>query len=154
EQHVADPTSGAGQRSVEVQPHDVEHDAPREAVAVAVQTRRGQTEHDVVRLHIRAIHDALALDDADGESGQIVLAARVQIRQLRGLAADQRASRAPAALGDAAHERFYAVGVQARHPDVIQEVKRLCAVDQQIVDSHGDEVDPDRVMPIGEEGDL
>jgi hypothetical protein len=38
--------------------------------------------------------------------------------------------------------------------EVVEEVQGLGAVDEEVVDPHGDQVDADRVVPIGREGDL
>src|SRR5207237_4342744 len=92
--------------------------------------------------------------DAHGEAGQIVLARGVEVGELGRLAADQRAAGPLAALDDAGHDRLHPRGVEPRDPDVVEEVEGGGAVDQEIVHAHGHEVDPDRVVPVGEEGDL
>ena len=119
-----------------------------------MKTGRGQAEHHVAGLDGRAVHDAVPLDDADGEAREVVLARRVEIGQFRRLPADERATRAPAAVGHAAHDRLDARGVELADADVVQEIQRLRAVDEQVVDAHGNEVDADRVVPVGEERDL
>ena len=63
--------------------------------------RRGEAEHDVaLGDQVAARQDAAALDGTDGEAGEIEVAAAVEARHLRGLAADQRAAGQPAALAD------------------------------------------------------
>ena len=59
-----------------------------------------------------------------------------------------------AAYDRALYQALDAHGVEPRDPDVVEEVEGRGAVDQEIVHAHGHEVDPDRVVPVGEEGDL
>ena len=82
---------------------------------------------------------------------QVVLARGVEVRQLGDLAADQRAAglAAPAAIPRTT------VSTRRGHagdPDVVQEHERLGAVDQEVVDAHRDQVDPDGVVLVREEG--
>ena len=85
-------------------------DAAHEAVAVAVAAGRGEAEDRVALADRGAVDQPVALDHADAEADQLDLALRVDARHRRGLAAEQRAARAPAALGD----RRAAPGARAR----------------------------------------
>ena len=60
-----------------------------------------------------ARQDLVALDDADAEAGQVVVAVGVHARHLGGLAADQRAAGLPAALGDARRRRSAAASTSS-----------------------------------------
>ena len=71
-----------------------------------------------------------------------------------GLAADQRAAGLPAALGDAADDRRALVGVELAGGEIVEEEQRLGALHDEVVDAHGDEVDADRVVLAGLDGDL
>ena len=55
-----------------------------------------------------------ALDRADAEAGEIVIALGIHARHLRRLAADQRAAGLPAALGDDGDHPFGDAGVELR----------------------------------------
>src|SRR4051812_29346023 len=67
-----------------------------EREAVRVQPTRWHPDDDVARLAARAVDDAVAIDDADASAGKVELIRSVDARELRGLAADQRAARFPA----------------------------------------------------------
>jgi hypothetical protein len=89
----------------------------------------------------------------DPEPGEVELVGGEQPRVLGGLAPDQGAAGLHAALGDAAHEGGDPVGVELADGDVVVEEQRLGAGDDEVVDDHRDEVDPDRVEhpePAGE----
>ncbi len=154
EQLVGDRPTGSRQERVHPELHHVEDDPAHERVAVRVEPRRGEAEHDVARADPRAVHDPRALDDADGEARQVVLTGGVQVGELRGLAADEGAAREPAAGDDALHDRLDARRVKTRGADVVEEIEGLGAVDEDVVDAHGDEIDADRVVAVGEERDL
>ena len=69
----------------------------------------------------------LALDDADGEAGQVVLAVGVHAGQLGGLAADERAAGLLAAVGDALDHRLADGDVELARGEVVEEEERLGA---------------------------
>jgi hypothetical protein len=70
------------------------------------------------------------------------------------LAADQGAARLAAALGDAADDRLDLPGIETPDRDVVEEVERLGARHQDVVDAHRDQVDPDGVVTAREARDL
>ena len=88
---------------------DVEHDFPREAVAVGMQARRGDADDRVARLDRAAVDDVPLLDHAHAKAGQIVIAGGVEVGQDRGFAAQQRAIALNAAVGDAFDDLLQAV---------------------------------------------
>ena len=94
------PPSAAGRASSGSAEH-LEHDLARERVAVRVQARRRQPDHDVAGGEVARAAGSRALDDADAEPGEVVVAAVIEAGQLGGLAADERAAGLAAALGDA-----------------------------------------------------
>ena len=105
-----------------------------------------QADDDVAGATFAAVDDALALDDADAEAGEVVVAAVVDAGQLGGLAADQRAAGLPAALGDAGDHARGDVDVERAGREVVEEEQRLGAGDEHVVDAHRDEIDADRVV--------
>ena len=62
---------------------------------------RGKANDGISHLHLRPIDNGCLLDDADAETGEIVVVAVVDARHLGGLAADERGTRLAAAFGDA-----------------------------------------------------
>ena len=145
--------SARGRRRVpgEARPLD---DAADQRKAVGVQARRGEAQHDVSLGDVGRRKQPAALDRADGEAGEIVVAAGVHARHLRGLAADQGAAGLPAALGDAGDDRRALIGIEPAGGEIVEEEQRLGALHDEVVDAHGDEVDADRVVPAGFDGDL
>ncbi len=115
---------------------------------------RGQAEDDVAGRDAAAVDDGVALDRAHGEARQIVVAARIHAGHLGGLAADQRAARLAAALGDAGDDGAPRLDVEPAGGEIVEEEQGLGALDDQIVDAHGDEVDADGIVAVEGDGDL
>ncbi len=130
----------------------VEQRGPGERVAVAAQTGTREADDAVAGAHVARQHLA-ALDDADREADEIELARLHHAGVLRHLAAEQRAARAPAALGHARDHLLDLFGDELADRDVVEEEQRLGALRRDVVDRHRDAVDPDRVAPVGEPRD-
>src|SRR4029078_13302246 len=97
--------------------------------------------------NLRAGKYAVALNCADAEAGEIIVARRIHSRHLGSLAADQRAAGAAAALGDRGDDRGRALVVEIPGGVIIKEKQRLGALYNEIVGAHRDEVDANPVMP-------
>ena len=96
-----------------------------------------------------------ALDGADGEAGEIVVAVGIHAGHLGGLAADQRAAGLAAALGDAGDDRASPRrDLELAGGEIVEEEQRLGALHDEVVDAHGDEVDADRVVLAGVDREL
>ena len=95
-----------------------------------------------------------AVDGADDEAGDVVVAERVHARHLRSLAADQRAAGIAARLGDALDELGEVLGHELAGGVVVEEEERLGAAAQDVVDAVVDEVDADAAMAAGGDRDL
>ena len=100
EELVGDGPAQLGDERVGRQPGVVEGDLAGQAVAVGVQARAGQADDLVARADLLAVEDLLALDHADAEAGQVVLARLVELGQDRRLAAEQGALGLDAAVAD------------------------------------------------------
>ncbi len=105
-------------------------------------------------LNVLAGQDLGLFHGADGKAGQVVLAIGVHAGHFGGFAADQRAARQLAALGNAAHHGSGRVHVQLAAGKVIQEEQRLGALHQHVVDAHGHQVDAHGVVHIPLESQL
>ncbi len=101
-----------------------------------------------------AVEDLLALDHAEAEAGQVVLARMVEVGQDRRLAAEQGAFGLDAAVADPLHDLLGQGGVVAAHRDVVEEQERLGPGAEAVVDRHRDQVDADGRVPAGGEGEL
>ena len=119
-----------------------------------MDARRRQADQHVADLDVGARQHLAALDRADGEAREIVVAAAVHARHLGGLAADQRAAGLVAALGDAGDDLARDGDVELAGRIVVEEEQRLGALHDQVVDAHRDEIDADRRVAAGLDGDL
>ena len=115
---------------------------------------RGEAEDDVARREIAARQDPVALDRADGEAGEVVVALAVEARHLRGLAADQRGAGHAAALRDPLDDARRRLHVERGGGEIVEEEERLGALHDEVVDAHRDEVDADRAVLAAIDGDL
>jgi hypothetical protein len=114
----------------------------------------GQAEDDVAGREIRARQQRPALGCADREAREIVILLGIHAGHLGGLAADQRAARLPAAIGDAAHDLDADLRVELAGGVVVEEEQGLGALHDQVVDAHRDEVDADGRMQAALDRDL
>ena len=119
-----------------------------------MEARRGQTQQHV------AGHDGLAVDKGGffhhphAETGQIVLARLVETGQLCGLAADERAARLLAAIGDAGNDLLSHAHLEMARSEVVEEEQRLGPAHHQVVHTHGHQIDADRVVFAHEKSQL
>ena len=139
---VAELLDVAGQRH----PADLEQHVPGEGVAVGVQAGRGHGHEDVAGADPLGPQQCVGVDDPDARGRQVVAAVLHQAGVLGGLPAQQRAAGLPAALGDPRDDRGDLVGHHLADGDVVLQEQRLGAADDQVVDDHRDEVEPDRVV--------
>src|SRR5213594_1286163 len=123
-------------------------------IAVAVQSRGRQADHDVARLDTAPVNEPLPLDHPDRKAGQIVLAFRIESRHLGGPRPVQRATGLAAAFDAPGDDRFGLSHRQLPDRHVIQKEERLGSTDRHVVDAHRDQIDADRVMASHQGGDL
>ena len=90
-----------------------------------MQAAGGEAEDDVARGDVGAGEQPVALDRADGEAGEIVVALGIEPGHLRRLAADQRATGLPAALGDAGDDGPAVLDLQPPRREIVEEEQRL-----------------------------
>ena len=127
----------------------LEQELARERVAVGVQAVGRQADQHVADLDRLAGDDLGAVDAADDEAGQVVLAVGVEAGHLRRLAADQRAAVGAAGFGQAAHHRLHRLGVllaQLAGREVVEEEQRRRALHRDVVHAVVDQVRADRVV--------
>src|SRR6185503_5214235 len=97
------------------------HDLADQGKTVRMRAARSEAEKRVAGLDRAAVDDALALDHADGEAGEVVLVLRKGIRMLGGLAADEGAARSLAAARDSLHHLGGDAQVEALADVVVEE---------------------------------
>src|SRR5215470_527508 len=122
--------------------------------AVGVQSAGRQPEHAVARANLGPGDQAAPLDHTHREAREVVLARSIERAHLGRLPAHECAARLLASLRHAPHDGLDAIRLHAMHGEVVEEVERLRPVDEQVVDSHRDEVDTHRVVAVGGEGDM
>ena len=119
-----------------------------------MKTRRGEPEHRVASGNVGPRQQRAALGRSDRETAKVVIAVLVEAGHFRGLAANERTARLPAALGDPCDDSGGRVRIELAAGEVVQEEQRLGALHHQIVDRHRHEVDADAVMDAGLDRDL
>ena len=125
-----------------------------EAEAVAVDAGGVDADEDVALLDQLRAPELVALGDADGEAGHVEVAVRELPRVLGGLAAEQDALGAHAALVDAGDDVGDLLGHDLADDEVVEEEERHGAAGGDVVDAHRDEVDADGVEPAHAARDL
>ena len=119
-----------------------------------MQAGGGEAEQHVAFDDVVGGQQLAAFGRADREAREVVVVAVIHAGHLRGLAADQRAAGLAAAFGDAADDRRALVRIELAGREIVEEEQRLGALHDDVVDAHGDEIDADRVVLAGIDGDL
>ena len=118
-----------------------------------MKSARCDSDQHVAGAHARRLGNSCALDDADGEAGEVVLAGLVQSAELRGLAADQAHAGLIASAGDALDDIERDFLFEFAGADVIEKEHWTRRVADDVVDAHRDAVDADGVVTAGLKGD-
>ena len=119
-----------------------------QAEAVGVHTTGCQTQHHVAGFYIGTGQNFGLFDRADGKTGQVVFTGGVHAGHFGSFAANQGAAREFTTLGDAANDRRSGVYVEFAAGEVVQEEQGLGTLHQNIIDTHGHQVDTHGVVHI------
>jgi hypothetical protein len=92
------------------------------------------------------VDGAFEFDDTDGEAGDVEITRRVDVGHLGGFAAQERAPGDLAAAGDAFDHLRCLLGDDFAQAEVIEKDKRLSALNDEVVDVHGDAINADGVV--------
>ena len=125
-----------------------------EAEAVAVDAGGVDADEDVALLDQLRAPELVALGDADGEAGHVEVAAGELPGVLGGLAAEEDALGAHAALVHAGDDVGDLLGHDLADHEVVEEEQRDGAAGGDVVDAHRDEVDADGGESADTAGDL
>ncbi|GIU89632.1 MAG: hypothetical protein KatS3mg010_0731 [Acidimicrobiia bacterium] len=136
-------------RAEQVATGPVEQRGACERVAVAAQPGAREPDDAIAGAHPLRQH-VRAVDHTDREADEVELAGLHHARVLRHLAAEQRAARLAAALGDPGDELVDLLRNELADRDVVEEEQRLGTLRGDVVDRHGDAVDADRRAPVRE----
>src|SRR5262249_39946084 len=93
-------------------------------------------------------------ENADNEPCKIILAVGKVTRMFGRFSANQRAAGLTAPCHDPVYDRFGNFDIELATDKIIKEKKRRCTLGQNIVYTHGDQVDSDSVVNSRHEGDF
>src|SRR3984957_12062283 len=133
---------------------DLEQEFASEGISVGVQAVRGQAENDVADLHVFAGDDAVALDHADDEAGEVIFAVGLKAGHFGGLAADQGASVMLAGGGQAFDNFFGDCRVERAGGQIVHEKQWGCALHKNVVHAVVDQVAANGGMQAHLEGNF
>ena len=125
-----------------------------QGVAVGMKSARNQADDLISRLDPVSEYKALPLGRAHGEAGQLVVAGRIEAGHLGGLAAENGAAGLPAALGDTLDQSADRIRLHLPHGDVVEKEQGLRSLDDEVIDAHRHQVNPDRIRDPHPVGDL
>src|SRR5690606_9687899 len=116
--------------------------------AVRMHAAGGQSDDGIADADPAAVQNGGFFDCADGKTRQIVFTIGIHARHFGCLATDQGTAGALAAFGDSANHAAGRIDVQVAAGEIVEEEERLCALGENVVHAHGDEVDAYGVVPI------
>ena len=114
--------------------------------------RGRKPEKDVPFLHAFCRDDLALFNNADGKARDIILAFGIKAMHLRRFAADERTARCLAGTRDPFDDCCDLLGDEFPDSEVIEEIERLRSLDENVVDTHGDSVLPNRIVLIEKKG--
>jgi len=113
-----------------------------------VQSGGCKTDDLIPGTNVPAIDDVFLFDNANAESRKIVVAGLIHPRHFGSFASDQGSSRQFTSCRNAGDYRFRLRGGKGGSGEIIQEVQGFRAHHENIVDTHGNEINTDRVVAV------
>jgi hypothetical protein len=113
-----------------------------------------EAEEHIAFCNIVARQDFAALHRADGKARKVIVACSVHARHFRRFTANQGSARHLAAIGNTSDHIGGRVDIQRAGCKIVEEKQRLSALNNQIVDAHGNKIDPDGAVLAGFNRDL
>ena len=107
---------------------------------------RRQADEDVAGLDVFAGNDLVAVDDADAEASQVIVVFGIEAGHFSRFAAEESAARFLAGMGDTFDNGRNLDRVELADGDVVQEEERFGALDENVIDGHGDAVLTDCIV--------
>jgi hypothetical protein len=112
-----------------------------------VDARARKAQDKVSWRNVCTVERFPALDGSDAETGKVVVAKSIHSGHLGGFSANEGAAGLPAAFGDRFDHFGRDLGVELSSRIIIEEEEGFCALDNQVVRAHRNEVDPDALVP-------
>jgi len=106
---------------------------------------RSESEQPVIYADSGAVDQRVTLDDADTESREVKVVARIHARHFGGLSAEQCGAGLPAPLSNATDHRLTDTDIQFSDRVIIEKEEWFRALHDDIIDAHRDKVDADRI---------
>src|SRR2546421_3332032 len=125
-----------------------------ERIAVGMRPAGSEPEDHIARYDGAAIDDAILLDHADAEPGEVVFARRIHAGHLGRLAADQRAAGEFAAARNALDDLRGDLRIEFAAGEIVEKEQRLGALYEHVVGAHRYKIDADGVVAAEGEGEL
>ena len=161
-EHGLDVDSGGGHQALPQRHAAVERsgegssrhleDLAYEREAVRVQAARCESDDAIPGVDPRPVHDAVLLDEPEAESGEIEVLVRIDSRHLGAFSADERCAGELASPGDSLDHDLGRRQLEPAHGQIVQEQDRLRALDEHVVGAHRHQVDSDRLVARGLDG--
>src|SRR5690606_13311106 len=114
----------------------------------------GEAQNDIAFDDVVGGEQCPTLCGADCKARQIIVAAAVHARHLCRLAADEGAACLTATFGDTGDNGGTLVGIELAGGKIVEEQERLGALNNEIVDTHGNQIDAHRVVLARLNGNL
>ena len=115
---------------------------------------RSNADENIAGCQLGAVDHLIAVNQTNREACHVILIYRIEARHLSGLAADQCAACLTAAVCDTLYQLSDALRIVLADCNVVEEEQRLCAAACDVVDTHSDTVNTNRVMLVHQERQL
>src|SRR5262249_26330954 len=119
---------------------DFKYKFARQRVTVRMETCRRKCEKRIAGLNAFPREKIFSFDCADDKSCKMVFAGRIEAGHFRGFAADEGAACFAAGAAHAIHELLDDVRVHFPEREIVEEEKRLRALDEDVVHAMIDKV--------------
>ena len=130
------------------------HNPPHQRETIGMNARGSETQDDIALGDRAAVDPLAALHGAHREAGQIVVARGIHARHFGGLAADQGAAYFLTGLSDAGDDGAARRHIELSGREIVEEEEGFGALDHQIVDAHGHQIDADALMAAAGDGNF
>ena len=115
-------------------------------------TAGGQGDQGIPFANLAAVDDLALFHHADAETGDVVIFPFIHARHFGSFTADQGTAGLFAAGADAGDHGSGSVHVQFAGGIVVEEEEGLGALHDEVIDAHGDQVDPHGVVLLQVDG--
>ena len=123
-------------------------------IAVGMNARGGKPQQHVTFFQRGRRQQRAAFGSPYGKPRKIVIPRCIHARHFRRLAADQRAIGDAATLGNAFDHLGGGLDIERAGGEIVEKEQRLGALNHEIVDAHGNEVDAHGIVFFSVDGDL